>query len=210
MYKKLTDEQIQIIIDSGIAEFAREGYVGANLSKIAKGAGVSVGVIYKYYSDKEALFLACVRYGLNALTEALKEVAIRSDDLTESIRSVVKTLIKHAKKNTDINRMYNEITSGGAKQFAGFLAEEIEGISALVYTDLLRIAREKGKVRKDLDPGRAAFFLDNLFMMLQFSYSCDYYKERFKLYCGGKALSEDAAMEDELVKFIKYALGISE
>ena len=60
-------------------------------------------MIYKYYSDKEALFLACVRYGLNALTEALKEVAIRSDDLTESIRSVVKTLIKHAKKNTDIN-----------------------------------------------------------------------------------------------------------
>ena len=59
MYKKLTDEQIQIIIDSGIAEFAKEGYVGANLSRIAKDAG---GVIYMYYAYKESLFLACVRF----------------------------------------------------------------------------------------------------------------------------------------------------
>ena len=209
MYKKLTDEQIQIIIDSGIAEFAREGYVGANLSRIAKSAGVSVGVIYKYYADKEALFLACVRYGLNALTEALKEVAFKSDDLMESIRAVVKTLIKHSKKNTEINRMYNEITSGGAKQFAGFLAEEIEGISALVYTDLLRKAKEEGMCRGDVDPAMSAFFIDNLFMMLQFSYSCDYYKERFKLYCGEDAINRDKAVEEELVKFIKNALSIS-
>ena len=208
MYKKLTDEQIQIIIDSGIAEFAREGYVGANLSRIAKAANVSVGVIYKYYADKEALFLACVRYGLNALAEALKDVAFKSDDLHASIRAVVKTLISHAKTHSDINRMYNEITSGGAKQFAGFLAEEIEGISALVYTDLLRKAREEGKCRKDLDPARSAFFIDNLFMMLQFSYSCDYYKERFRIYCGKDALSDDSAIEEELVTFICNAIGV--
>ena len=68
MYKKLTDEQIQIIIDSGIAEFAHEGFVGANLSRIAKSAGVSVGVIYKYYADKKDLFLA-KRKSLKIFTE---------------------------------------------------------------------------------------------------------------------------------------------
>ncbi len=209
MYKKLTDEQIQIIIDSGIAEFAKEGYVGANLSRIAKDAGVSVGVIYKYYADKESLFLACVRYGLKALTDALKEVAFKSDNLSESIRAIVRTLIVHSKNNLDINRMYHEITCGGARQFAGMLSEEIEGISALVYTDLLRKAQEEGQCRKDLDPGRTAFFVDNLFMMLQFAYSCDYYKERFKMYCGSSAIDDDEAMEEELVRFLTNALGIT-
>ena len=208
MYKKLTDEQIQIIIDSGIAEFAKEGFVGANLSRIAKGAGVSVGVIYKYYEDKKDLFLACVRYGLNALTDALKEVAFNSDNLEASIRAVVRTLITHSKTNQNINKMYNEITSGGAKDFAEMLAEEIEGISALVYTDLLRKAKEEGRCRKDINPAMAAFFIDNLFMMLQFSYSCDYYKERLKLYLGEGAADDDAAMEDGMVRFIKNALGI--
>ncbi len=208
MYKKLSDEQIQIIIDSGITEFADKGFVGANLAHIAKNAGVSVGVIYKYYKDKEDLFLACVRYGLKALTEALKEVAFKSDDLEESIRSVVRTLIKHSKENMAVNRMYNEITSGGAKQFAVMLAEEIEGISALVYTDLLRKAKEEGMCDEDIEPDSFAFFIDNLFMMLQFSYSCDYYRERFKLYCGEDAVKKDKRMEDELVRFIGGALGV--
>ena len=81
MYKKLTDEQIQIIIDSGIAEFAHEGFVGANLSRIAKSAGVSVGVIYKYYEDKNSLFLACVHYGLETLSEVLNDVISHEDDI---------------------------------------------------------------------------------------------------------------------------------
>ena len=208
MYKKLSDEKKQIIIDSGIEEFAKEGFVGANLARIAKGAGVSVGVIYKYYKDKEDLFLACVRYGLNDLTEALKEVAFKSDDLEASIRAVVRTLINHSKNNQNINMMYNEITSGGAKQFATMLAEEIEGISALVYTDLLRKAKEEGRCRNDLNPAMAAFFIDNLFMMLQFSYSCDYYRERLKLYLGEEAMGDDEAMEEGMVRFIKSALGI--
>ena len=207
MYKKLSDEKKQIIIDSGIEEFAKEGFVGANLARIAKGAGVSVGVIYKYYKDKEDLFLACVRYGLNDLTEALKEVAFKSDDLEASIRAVVRTLINHSKNNQNINMMYNEITSGGAKQFATMLAEEIEGISALVYTDLLRKAKEEGRCRNDLNPAMAAFFIDNLFMMLQFSYSCDYYRERLKLYLGEEAMDDDAAMEEGMVRFIENALG---
>lgn len=208
MYKKLSDEKKQIIIDSGIEEFAKEGFVGANLARIAKGAGVSVGVIYKYYKDKEDLFLSCVRYGLNDLTEALKEVAFKSDDLEASIRAVVRTLINHSKTNQNINMMYNEITSGGAKQFATMLAEEIEGISALVYTDLLRKAKEEGRCRKDLIPAMAAFFIDNLFMMLQFSYSCDYYKERLKLYLGNEGIDNDEAMEEGMVRFIENALGI--
>jgi hypothetical protein len=72
----------------------------------------------------------------------------------------------------------------------------------------LRKAREEGKCRKDLDPATVAFFIDNLFMMLQFSYSCDYYKERLKLYLGADAMDNDELMEHELVRFICNALGM--
>ena len=208
MYRKLSEEQIQTIIDSGIDEFATRGITGASLVRIAGTAGVSVGVIYKYFKDKEDLFLACVRFGLTELTRALKEVAFKSDDLEDSLKAVVKTLIRHSKEKTAINRMYNEITSGGASQYAGMLAGEIEEISAMVYTDLLRKAKEAGKCEGDFDPALSAFFMDNLFMMLQFSYSCDYYKERLRLYCGDHVFDEDEVMERELVGFLKRALGI--
>ena len=38
--------------------------------------------------------------------------------------------------------------------------------------------------RRDMDPRLFAFFFDNLLMMLQFSYCCDYYRARLALYCG--------------------------
>lgn len=206
MYKRLSEEKLHELIDAGINEFAEKGYEKANLSVIARHAGISVGVIYKYYADKEALFLACVRYSLEDLTTALKEAAFRSDDFEESIRGVIHTLIIHAKEHPDINRMYHEITAGSTKQFSKMLAEEVEGISALVYTDIVRKAQEDGVCRKDADPSLVAFFFDNLFMMLQFSYSCDYYRERLKLYCGEDIFDYDAKVEEELSKFLFSSL----
>lgn len=208
MYKKLSDEKINKLIEAGIKEFAEKGYDKANLSTIARHAELSVGVIYKYYQDKEALFLACVRFSLQALTDALKEVAFKSDDFEESLKSVIHTLIVHAKEHKDINRMYHEITAGGARQFSKMLAEEVEGITALVYTDLIRKAQEENRCRKDANPEIFAFFLDDLFMMLQFSYCCDYYRERLKLYCGDDIFNDDEKMEQELIKFLSGALGI--
>lgn len=206
MYKRLSDEKLDQLISAGIREFAEKGYDKANLSTIARHAGISVGVIYKYYQDKEALFLACVRFSLEALTNALKEVAFKSDDFEESIKGVIHTLIVHAKEHEDINRMYHEITAGGARQFSKMLAEEVEGISALVYTDLVRKAQEDGVCRKDIDPAMFAFFFDNLFMMMQFSYSCEYYRERLKLYCGEDIFNQDDKIEEELLKFLLGAL----
>ena len=67
MLKKLTEEQQARLIDTAILEFADKGFKGAGLSRIAKKAGVSVGVIYKYYEDKDALFNACVKNTLDYL-----------------------------------------------------------------------------------------------------------------------------------------------
>ena len=38
----------------------------------------------------------------------------------------------------------------------------------------------------------AAFLVDNLLMNIQFSYACDYYSERYKIYAG-----EDIFLKDE-------------
>ena len=52
MLKKLTEEQQQAILDSAIEEFGRNGLERAQIGSIAKKAGLSVGVIYKYYRNK--------------------------------------------------------------------------------------------------------------------------------------------------------------
>lgn len=59
----------------------------------------------------------------------------------------------------------------------------------------------------DVDESIAAFCIDDILMMVQFSYSSKYYAERLKLFTGIESLEDN---KEELIKgimqFIKRAL----
>ena len=209
MYKKLDDNAKMLILETGIDEFAERGLDRANINVIAKKAGVSVGVIYKYFGDKDSFFLACVRHSLDLLDEVLAEAVSHETDIESGIRSIVSALIVHAREHKKHNAMYNEISSGGCKKYAKELAREIESRTAKVYSALLENARTAGAVDPELDPRLFAFFLDNLFMMLQFSYSCDYYSERMKIFCGEGSADDTEKMTECFMRFVKNALKIN-
>ncbi|MFT3983552.1 MAG: TetR/AcrR family transcriptional regulator [Lachnospiraceae bacterium] len=207
MYKKLDENTFNTILETGIDEFADNGLDRANINKIAKKSGVSVGVIYKYYGDKDNFFLACVRHSLKLLEQVLRDTVSDETDVMTCIRRVVYALLDHSKKHRNYNVMYNEITSGSCRQYAVVLAKEIETSTASVYAQLLENAKRSGTVKTGIDSRMLAFFFDNLLMMLQFSYSCDYYRERMKLFCGEDILDNDEKVAEEFIKFIGAALG---
>ena len=44
------------LLEAGKREFMENGFRGASLKSIAASLGVTTGAIYRYYTDKEALF----------------------------------------------------------------------------------------------------------------------------------------------------------
>jgi len=206
IYKKLDESKIEDLINAGIEEFSQKGISGGSLSNIAKKAGLSVGVIYKYYEDKNSLFLACVRYSLEKLSNLLDEVLANEEDFELCVGKIIHVLIESSSTDQKINKMYNTISSREADIFAKELADEIEGISAKVYTELITKAQHEGKINPEANPALFAFFFDSLLMMIQFSYSCDYYKERLKIYCGPEIFTNNELMEKELTRFLLSAL----
>lgn len=209
MYKKLDENTIDLILENGISEFVEKGYGKAAMSNIAKRSGVSVGVIYKYFDDKSAFFMRCVDHSLELLDRVLREAVGDAEDIRDCVGRLVHALIKNSREHDSYNAMYHEITSGGYGEFAAELAERIERRSAEIYRNVILQAQEKGIVKNDDDPGVLAFFLDNLLLMMQFSYSCDYYRERMKIFCGD-AEHDDEAMEKIMIRFIEAALGVAE
>ena len=204
MYKKLDDEILNNILESGIDEFVDRGFSGANMRGIAQRAGVSVGVIYKYFSDKDSFFRACLDHSLQLLDNVLAEAVKEEDDIDSCIRNIVYALVRHSEQHSNYNAMYNEITAGGCRVYAAEFAKEIETRSAQVYSRLMAKAQAQGRISKDADSGVLAFFFDNLLMMLQFSFSCEYYRERMKIFCGESADKEDIA--EYMITFIEKAL----
>ncbi len=208
MYKKLEEKDVNAILETGIEVFSRRGLDRTGIGTVAEAAGVSVGVIYKYFTDKETFFLACVRYALRELDMALEQAAGSGEDVRGAMRALIGALIEHSRRHPSHNALYNEITSGSCREFAPQLAREIESRSAAVYARMMERALAEGADAGAADARMFAFFFDSLLMTLQFSYSCEYYRERMKLFCGADAASDDERMTEAFLRFMCGALGI--
>lgn len=210
MLKKLTDEKLAEVLEAGIREFADHGLNDASMSAIAKRAGISVGVLYKYYENKDAFFLACVRRCTSLLDDFLQELCAQEKKPLQYAEALVCAVQQFSRQHRDYVRLYHEVTRAGSREQAAMLAREIEGISSRLYTDIIRKAQDAGNVRADLTPGLFAFFFDNLLMMMQFSYCCPYYQERFKLYGGTDVLTDTELVTGQLLKFMESAFTLDQ
>lgn len=54
-YQEIREEKRKLIKDKALELFALEGYDKTSISKIAKAAGISKGLLYNYFESKEAL-----------------------------------------------------------------------------------------------------------------------------------------------------------
>ena len=205
--KKLTDEKQAALLEAGIAAFARAGFRGASIGAIAGAAGTSVGVLYKYYENKEAFFDACLRHSLRSLEALLDQVTAEEGKLLDSARQLIRGLQAFSRTHPDHVRLYHRITaSQGAA--AVRLAGAIESVTARLYTDWITRAQAEGAVRGDMDPRLFALFFDNLLMMTQFTGCCDYYRARLAFYRDPPP--SDETMEEELLKFLESAFTLEQ
>jgi AcrR family transcriptional regulator len=59
-YEDIREEKRNLIMDSALKHFAREGYHATTITHIAKHAGISKGLMYNYFESKEALLKAII------------------------------------------------------------------------------------------------------------------------------------------------------
>ncbi|MEG0249635.1 MAG: TetR/AcrR family transcriptional regulator [Peptostreptococcus sp.] len=72
---KITKEKI---LNSAIKEFGEKGYFAAKINNICSD-GISKGLLYHNYKDKDELYLACVETIFNDITNYLKNQEINND-----------------------------------------------------------------------------------------------------------------------------------
>jgi len=63
---------VQAILEAAAQVFERHGYAGGTTNRIAKRAGVSIGSLYQYFPNKDAILVALVHRHLAEGTAALR------------------------------------------------------------------------------------------------------------------------------------------
>lgn len=98
------------------------------------------------------------------------------------------------------------MTSQGLSHLSVQLSRKMETISAQFYRSLLIASKQSGIVDPELDEYIASFCLDNLILLLQFSYTTEYFRERMKIFAGEDAAGNDEKMIQGIMRFVKNAL----
>lgn len=96
--------------------FARDGYVGATMSEVATTADLSLGGLYRYFTNKDDLFEQVIADVHEELYEASK--AVDHDFATEPFESLLEAnygYLRHYQANHDVMRAFIEAANVDAR-----------------------------------------------------------------------------------------------
>ena len=176
-FLKLPDKKRLSILNAAAEIFASEGYHHASISDICKNAGISNGALYKYFKNKEDLFLSIIDYGIELVSGLFRQF--------ETDRSVIPTLgaifngIKLIGRDSGfIISMYLDLGTCTLNSFAEKKSAELEKIGRDFLTELLTNAASRGEISSSVDIRSTVYFIDNLIILYSYSTVSVHYKKR--------------------------------
>lgn len=165
----MTEKQ-EKILDEALRLFAENGYNATSTSQVAKAAGVSEGLIFRHYGNKEGLLQAIVKLGEESLKKLFAEIIFQTEPKAVIRKTIempfsvsdaehgfwrlqykLKWELKeqnHAKMEPLLVALTNAFKKLGYKQpelEAELLATIMDGIGAAILKGTLAQSKEKTK-----------------------------------------------------------------
>lgn len=120
------------ILAAAEQEFDEQGYAGASMRSIVRRAETSLGNIYRYYPNKEALFLSIVEPVLEKCIDQTGSLfAVALSEVERNVPLMVDFVAEHS-------RVFRILCSGPPEHYAAFL----DGLTRRVAEALERYAAE--------------------------------------------------------------------
>lgn len=137
--------------------FARYGYAGTSIDRIARAAGVTKGALYYHFRDKEQLLFEAVKERIGAFEQHVLERVDRASDPAEALRRIARICAQNAIQDNhrrfiltlmvealDTNARLSALFRDMMQRFRGFLGGIVE------------IGQQQGVFRPDVKPSTAA------------------------------------------------------
>jgi AcrR family transcriptional regulator len=97
-------DTVNVIVEAAAWILENEGFPGYNTNAIAARAGVSVGSIYQYFPNKDALTATLIERETHILLEDV-EAAIKISDCRESLTSIIAACVAHQTRRPTLARL---------------------------------------------------------------------------------------------------------
>lgn len=139
------------IIDAAAKVFVQKGYVLASVSEIASVAGVSDGLIYRYFDDKRALLDVVLSEYFQKIVAKLENAARSDATFPEKVHSLILQHLRSFLEDLDFCRFFvSDVRS--ANGYRGSPVQKLNRAYTRIFIKVLEEGIASGKMKANLDP----------------------------------------------------------
>lgn len=141
------------ILAAAVAEFSDKGLMGARVDEIARRADVNKRMLYHYFGDKEALFLASLERAYEEIRTAEKELHLSDLEPEEAMKRLVVFTFEYLCRAPHFMHLLNSENLHKARHLKkSKRIREMHSSMVAMISDVLERGAREGVFRKDADP----------------------------------------------------------
>lgn len=107
MAKRQPEQTYERILNAAAFEFADKGLSGARVDAIAERAGANKRMLYHYFGNKEALYLAVMERAYELIRSAEQDLELESREPVDAIRELVRFTFNYFVEHPEFMRLLN-------------------------------------------------------------------------------------------------------
>jgi AcrR family transcriptional regulator len=160
---QVMSETRRLLLDAATAEFAREGYDGANINRISRAAGFAKGTIYNYFPSKRELMLSLIDEIAASHHRFVAAQVWQEEDPVRRLQRFFEAGVDWIIDYLAQGRVMLTVLNGPDVEFKRCMAQGYQPMHQLLIEDILLPGVEHGLFRQ-LDPGATAGLLMTLYL----------------------------------------------
>ena len=151
-------------------EFASNGLAGARVDEIAARAGVNKQLVYHYFGDKDALYLAVLEWVYEEIRTQERKLNLEGLPPERAIRKLIESSFDHLALHPDFIVLLNDENRNGARHVrASLRIEDMHSPLVSLVSKILAQGVKAGVFRRGINPvhlyisiaGLSYFFFSN-------------------------------------------------
>ncbi len=151
-------------------EFAGKGLAGARVDEIAARAGVNKQLVYHYFGDKDALYLAVLEWVYEEIRAQERKLNLEGLPPQHAIQKLIESSFDHLARHPDFIVLLNDENRNGARHVrASLKIEDMHSPLVSMVSTILKQGVQAGTFRKGINPvhlyisiaGLSYFFFSN-------------------------------------------------
>lgn len=147
-----------IILDRAIPLFAKAGYAGVSMRKIANAVGITQAALYHHFPDKQSLYVAAMSHAFADKAEGVTRALQNNGTPTERLARFIGNFAQLIASDPDFRALFQRELLDGDEERLKVVADKVFGRTFQAMTELAK------ELAPDCDPHLLAISLAGLVM----------------------------------------------